>query len=264
MVTFKKEIILSAEPLELGQTVRIQCVRCMDDANTLTVTKKEDGGIVWNCYRASCDERGGHGGSGRRPSDDGHAVPAKVFRPYEGTIRALHEDEAAVLADKVGFTEEHLALSRVRWAPEENRYAFPIWGADKRRRGFVFRTWDSFVRTKALTHMDRDEPHLSWYRERPQRETWIVEDIPSAVRIGLYRNAVALCGTTCGPDYINEISEHTNAVVWALDADATTKAIHFIRKYGALFESSRVQVLERDAKDMTESELRALLEVTCT
>jgi hypothetical protein len=227
----------------------------------LTVTRKEDGGIVWNCYRASCEERGGHGGNGSYHRDGDRKAAPKPVRPFEGPLRALTEQEASFLEEKIGWYELHRrTIGRVRFEPEAGRYAFPVFGPDKRRRGWVFRSWDDFVRTKALTHMDRDEPHISWYRTQQDGETWIVEDIPSAARIALYRDSLALCGTTCGDDYIAEIAAHTDEVVWALDEDATAKAIKFHRKYGALFESSRVQPLEKDAKDMTEPELRALLQ----
>lgn len=261
MVTFNSDVILSAEALSLGETVRIHCPTCRGNRPTLTITRQDDGSIVWNCYRASCDERGGRGGhrSHAAKSLIGKERKRKIT-PYEGDIRVLHEDERQFLADTIGWDETCMDIGRAKWAEDEDRYAFPVYDPMGKRRGWVMRTWAETWKPKALTRMDVDEPHLSWYRLRPQRELWIVEDIPSAVRAAKYVNSVALCGTGCGPDYALEIAAHQNAVVWALDADATAHAIRLHNKHRALFNSSRVRPIPCDLKDMDEDQLKEVLD----
>jgi hypothetical protein len=107
--------------------------------------------------------------------------------------------------------------------------------------------------------MDREEPHLSWYRRVNNTSCVVVEDVPSAVRAALYTDSVALCGTGCNLDYAGEIAAHYRNVVWALDADATDQSIKLMRKHALLFENSSVLVLEQDMKDMEEEDLCAIM-----
>lgn len=261
MASTSSNILLSAEPLQLGETVRIHCPTCNSERPTLTITRKDDGGVVWNCYRATCDEKGGRGLHGAyKPKLERPAAPR--FFNYEGTLRAIHDEEAAVLAENVGFDADHIRAGRAKYAVEDKRFAFPIIGPNLRRRGWVLRSWERCTYNKALTHMEKDQPHMSWYwATAPEVEDLlVVEDIPSAIRAARYANTVALCGTTCGPEYINELAAHTDRIVWALDDDATSKAIYFHRKYGAMFESSQVAVLAKDIKNMNEAELIAFME----
>lgn len=247
------EILLTAEPLGLGETVRIQCPSCMGDRPTLTVTKRDDGAILWNCYRASCDERGARGSGGyvAAPRDQ---RPKPRTNPYEGTLTMLDDDHRNFLEYKIGWNVEHIALARARWAEDLSRYAFPIYGPDWHRRGWVMRSWSA--PTKAYTMMDVDEPHLAWYR-RDAGPIIVVEDIPSAVRAAQagFANAVALCGTSCGHEYALEIAQNNSRVVWALDADATTTAMRMHQQWQPLFDESRVLVLPCDIKDMREPTL---------
>lgn len=228
----------------------------------MTVTCTDDGSILWHCFRAACGESGRSGAQGVGPRHR-HQPRRERTRPYDGPLEALTDEQVAYLHDKVGWTEQHIAMARPRWAPEKGRYAFPILDPMGTRRGYVLRSYDPDIgdAPKALTRMDRPEPHLSWYRHFGDPATvLVVEDIPSAVRAGMYVHTVSLVGTGCGPDYINEIVAHSRNVVWALDADATALAVKWNRKYTLLFDSSRVLPLERDLKDMDEKSLRRLLE----
>ena len=173
----------------------------------------------------------------------------------------LPVEVAEFLWGKVRFSDAHLRTSRARWAPEEKRVAFPIFGPMGTRRGWMLRSYDPGAWNKARTHMDCGEPHMSWYASRPTGVLLVVEDIPSAVRAAQYVDALALCGTGCGPDYVQEIAAHKRRVVWALDADATHNAVKLARANQLLFEDSGVLVLTRDIKDMEENELKDLLGV---
>ena len=261
--------------LDDGDTHRGECPEC-GNRKTFTVTRDVDA-LVWNCYSANCGLTPGRLG-GRRHSvvpDLPHGKLVKENNPYEGRLEALDEQHKEDLWNRIGFDEEHLRVSGVRWAPDERRYAFPIIGPLGVRRGWTLRSWTNPY-PKSLTRMDESGvAHLSWYRRRrPGRVDaittehsedavraggttgYVVEDIPSAVRLGRHRGLViAMNGGGVGVNYLAEIAKYVRHIVWAFDQDATGAALRHKRKYSMLFESSAVLPLKHDFKDMTEDEI---------
>lgn len=259
----RQQILLEAAELEPGERKRIVCPTCGGGTTrerSLSVGRTDDGAPIWNCFRGSCPERGG--GEARASLVRTRHTPKRTtVKPYQGELRFCEDAELAFLAERIGWHEPHWELGRPFYAPEDDRYAFPILGPLAARRGYVLRAYDG-REPKALTRMEVDEPHMSWYR-RPSVEGTIVvvvEDIPSAVRAGLYAPAVALCGTGVSADYAAEIAGLYPRVVWALDADATALALQLKREHSLLFNESRVLVLEKDIKDMEEEEVKQLME----
>jgi hypothetical protein len=262
-----RDIILYADEIPEGGRLRVLCPTCGGGSSgevslNLAVT---DGVLLWKCHRASCTERGGYG-SGvsfvrTKPAPD--QAESKT-NPYEGAIEYLTPEWIEYLRDTIGWQEEHLEIGRPRLAVDENRVAYPIFSPLGARRGYVLRSYDRSVRTKTRTHMDVEEPHLSWYRPNDSATVVVVEDIPSAVRASLYTDAVALCGAECNTEYAAEIAAHYNHVVWALDADATAQAIRLKRDHALLYDTSHVLVLEKDLKNQTEEEISWTLSSLCT
>lgn len=263
-VMSRSEILLEAAGLEDEGHVRIVCPTCGGGSSkerSLSLRRTE-GTVLWNCHRASCNERGASGDRGsyfvRTKQEDSEPRRARIT-PYEGELVHLPEEWLDYLEEKIGWTTEHMAKGRAMLAAGEDRVAYPIFSPLGYRRGWVLRSYDPSERTKTLTRMDVEEPHLSWYRHVNNASCVVVEDIPSAVRASLYTDSVALCGTGCNREYAMEIAAHYKDVVWALDADATDQAIRLMRKYALLFESSRVLTLENDLKDTEEKELCVIL-----
>lgn len=220
---------------------------------------------MWNCYSTNCNVRGVYRGVTATPSDSlVRTKPVeKALKPYKGSVVMLNGDQRLFLSERVGFQDRHNYKSGVKYAPMEDRFAFPIYSPTGNRRGWVLRSYDEWAKSKSLTMMDVDEPHLSWYGpwDPESSHALIVEDIPSAVRASMHVGpCVALCGGSVGPEYIRELSSYVLNVTWALDADATGRAIALASKYSFSFDSSRVLPLEKDLKDMTEQELRTTLQ----
>lgn len=256
----REDVLLEAAELDDGESVRIVCPVCGGGSSkerSMSITKT-DGTVLWNCHRLSCEGPGARGAAGDR---GGYFVRTKQperqrkITPYTGSLSHLNGEWRSFLEEKIGWTEEHLIIARPMYADEEDRVAFPIFGPLGYRRGWVLRSYEPFERTKALTRMDVDEPHLSWYRRKNNNSCIVVEDIPSAVRASIYSDAVALMGTGCNYDYAMEIAAYYPNVVWALDSDATAESIRLCRKYSALFRDSRVLILDKDLKDQEEEEL---------
>jgi hypothetical protein len=126
-------------------------------------------------------------------------------------------------------------------------------------RGWVLRSITG-GEPKALTFVDEGEEGISWYKTTPGAGTILVEDIPSAVRAAAKCNSVALCGTGIGHDRAAEIAEYaTRPIIVALDQDATKLSFKWARKYALMWGDVKVQLLNKDIKDMTDEELTALL-----
>ena len=254
------DLMLTAASLGAGEKQRILCPFCgggRTGQKSMDLSRLDDGVVVWNCHRASCKESGARGDGNLVRTR--HTPRKQTTKPYTGELLMLDDEQERYLEETIGWTAEHLLMGAPRWAPEDSRYAFPVYGPMGTRRGYVMRSYAG-AEPKALTRMDMAEPHMSWYRHNGDASVAVVvEDIPSAVRAAKYVNAVALCGTGCGPDYAHEIAAHTPNVVWALDADATAMAVKLHRKYALMFLTSRVQPLGCDIKDMQEADVAQLL-----
>lgn len=254
-----EEVRLLAADVQVDETLRTVCPVCQGGTRSeksMTITR-DDTGVVYNCYRLTCDTAGRLGG---RNLIRIRKETAPRVTHYEGELHSLTDEWREKLRTLIGFDDEHIEVSRARLG-DNNRVAFPIISPLSLRRGLVLRRYDGYG-TKALTYMDHDEPHTSWYvRDRWERRdtVYLVEDIPSAVRAARYVDTVALLGTGVSLRALNEIAAHYRKVIWALDADATSTAVNQARKYGIYFDSSRVMILERDFKNEEEKCLNEIL-----
>lgn len=248
------EIQLEGAHLEEGESTRVVCPFCAGGSSkerSCNITAM-DGGLLYNCHRASCLKRGATGDRRnfiRIKRDE----PRKArITPYTEPLEALSQEWEEYLEQQIGWSEWHRSTGRAMYAPTDDRVAYPIYSPLGTRRGWVLRSYDPSERTKALTRMDVEEPHLSWYRKANTLHCVIVEDCPSAVRAARYADTVALCGGGLGLDYAMEIAAYYTRVVWALDADATGQAVRLCNKFRLMFELSHVQILQEDVKDMDE------------
>jgi hypothetical protein len=255
------EIRLLASDVAEGETLRTICPACeggTKNEKSLTLTR-DDTGVVYNCYRLTCATAGRIGGRANLIRIRNKEVAPRSTR-YEGELHELTPDAAQLLYENVGFDADHVLKSRARLG-NKGRIAFPILSPLLRRRGWVLRRYTGYG-PKAMTYMDADEPHTSWYttNEWARGEVaYLIEDIPSAVRAARYVDSIALLGTGVSLRALTEIAQHYRRVVWALDADATATAVNQARKYGIYFESSRVKILQRDFKNEEESCLSDIL-----
>lgn len=95
------------------------------------------------------------------------------------------------------------------------------------------------------------------------KSVWLVEDLLSRQRLeqeGI--TAICLLGTNIHNSLVDVlINKHSDCtIVLALDADATAKSVYWKQTIGYLFRNFTVCPLSKDIKDMTEEELRVLLE----
>jgi len=192
--------------------------------------------------------------------------------PYTGQLDML---TPADLAYFDGHYEIPFAHRFIQRGMDGSRYALPIFAPNGDTRGYVLRKgwagspldgW-SFGDKKALTYMHKAAPVQSSYiaTGQPTRPLVLVEDQLSAIKLFTDGyNAVALLGVpnggNIGADRVREIARiQAGEVVVALDADATTNALEFVRKYGMAFRKIRVAILDRDLKDTPKRQFREVL-----
>lgn len=251
-------ITLLASSMDLGDTLRELCPRCEGGSTrekSLSITLTEDGHLLWQCFRANCTEK--RGASGRKVIVSNMVVAEKVRKKFEGTTKALSDYHLAQLKSMWGIEDPPYWY----YTPDYGgRIAMSIRGPKYNHRGWVLRDIRGRAHTKALTYLDKDEESLSWYKTKTNQPTVLVEDIPSAVRASRYVNAIALLGTSIGLGKALEIAHNApRPIVIALDQDATAGSFKYVKRYGLLWEDTKILVLPKDLKDMTDTELKEIL-----
>ena len=250
------EVKLLSAGLEDGESIRTQCPSCNAREKSLSLTREGDA-VLYYCFRATCGASGATGSRRLTRTSNDNVVKRKRCTPFEGDTFEAPEEWHDYLKESVGFTEWHMRKSRAA-VTADGRVAYPILNPLGIRRGWVLRAYDGSV-PKALTRMDIEAPHTSYYVKEGSNTFILVEDIPSAVRVSKFCSSLAICGTGMSPDAVQELSNTTRRVIWALDADATGEAIKQHKNNRIYFESSRVLTLPKDFKDMTDTEIKEVL-----
>ena len=259
MGSYSQDIQLYAAELSLGENKRVLCPACQGGSSSeksLSITLCEDGVLKWQCFRSKCDLKEGSA-SHNYTLQVQDAAAKRSRRVFEGQTHELRQRDKDWIAVNWGITDP----SHWYYTSEMGgRIAMSVRSPKFLHRGWVLRDIKGTSRTKALTYIDEGEQGMSWYKTHPNRGTLVVEDIPSAVRASKYMNSVALLGTGIGLDRALEISEYApRPIVMALDQDATALSFKWARKHALLWGDVEVQVLEKDIKDMTETELKQLI-----
>lgn len=262
------EARLLAADLAPGDTLRNQVCPSCGGGNTretsFSVTRQHLG-VLWNCYRASCGERGFAGTAGALAQP---AWEPKKMRPYTGTL------EKPLVSDRRYFFERFGLDGQVSDAyirvNDRDEYVLPVGDLNGYVRGYVVRqpAWKGdpepprtgiIGRPKALTYFHVDAPLQALYRPGRQLSDAlvVVEDQISAMKIAQEGvTAVALLGTHVNAERVREWSQlRPREVVIALDPDATAAAIQIARTWGLAFDKMRVALLSEDPKDTDNADL---------
>lgn len=240
--------------LEAGQSTRVICPRCGGGSSeelSLSITRSEEGPLLWYCFRASCDEGGNTHASGK-------PLATKQRRAmFTGNVRELSTEQRMRIRD-LWQMDPHEDWF---WTPEKSgRVAMSIRSPKFTHRGWVLRDITGKLPIKALTFLNEGEEGISWYKTHPQKPTVIVEDMPSAVRASAYVNSVALLGTNISLSRAEEIASYApRPILVALDQDATAQAFAIARRWSLLWGDVRVLPLHQDIKNMPEKAIQELL-----
>ena len=255
-----------------GQTIRTICPRCGGgDGRELSfaVTRAGDA-LLFNCHRASCAAAGVRGGARVHAAG---VIPA-VFapRPYPWPLavpgaghfswRLLRASGGPELAARIGLQHKADFSDELVWELRD---------FDWKHKGHVSR---SYVGKTIRTWRTAPGPWYGYFADKrtPER-LWIVEDPMSAARLQIGgESALCLFGTHLGTELRGEVVAfmqrqarvhgHPPLLVVALDPDATVAGMDMARRLTTMTGyDTMARPLNKDIKDMDETELRELLEL---
>ena len=240
---------------------RIDCPFC-GGRYTFTVSK-QDGKLLWNCYKASCTTGGVH----------------SVGRSIENIRSMLNgmepqgiKNRVIPLPDIVSYIKNHAGaldyLKKVHayeawekgliqcvYAPAEDRVLFYM----NKKQGAVGRSlsgakpkWKAFGDTTGCFTCGTGTTAV------------VVEDAASASAVGILEGitGVALLGTNVNSLQKKHLRAYSKVII-SLDKDASSKAIKLLTKLEGLVPTT-VRFLEEDLKWLTGPELKELYnEGTC-
>ena len=235
--------IVSDMDIANGVTKRTNCPNC-GSYNTFTVTNNM-GSLVWNCYKASCNVKGGTrvhlsvddirtGFSGAKEfAEDSFVLPEYII-PYE-------------LESFYGIDNKHLLFD-----VKENRVVFPIV-----HNGVIV---DATGRSlgKRLPKWKRYGKSNLPYTFGCGKVAVVVEDCVSATLVGDdVLVGVAVLGTSLSESHKEYLSQFSTTII-ALDPDALPKTLSFAKELRGHVDSVKVLKLKDDLKYLNKEDIDKL------
>lgn len=217
------------------------------------------GRLSAHCFRAGCGGWGYGLGSGHA----GNAAPAaspSVLRPYTGDRVPLRIQNQEHLLELFGFVPKGTQTVGYTTERLDCPYVLPIVAPNGSERGVMEAVYGPHKRRRIWKA--KDEPMISWTAEGDYYDgVYLVEDQISALKLYHFASirACALLGTSLNAESVAEIQRNARHVTIALDADATANAFLLARRWGAAFKSCNVQILTKDFKDMSPTEIMGLM-----
>lgn len=262
-----------AREVPVGQTnARGVCPFCNGGRNGdrgFSVTRVSEIEIAYCCHRATCGKSGHLDGAGasifRSDSADKEIRDVHVFSPrvYRGDTTKLGERWLSEILLRYGISEEDATWAGWRESIETNGLACPILGPSGVRRGYEIRKSKSSavpgVRSTS-SYRETDVPWLGWYRRFRTGPVVIVEDVVSALKVSRWYQVVSLMGSHLDLERLLEILGVSEDGRLALDRDATTKAIKFIKEYRLLAPNFKPVLLSKDLKYESDERIIQLIE----
>ena len=245
--------IVSDMNVPVGSTVRTKCPSC--GQRTFTVTNNM-GSLVWNCFRMSCDLKGGTRvhmsvddirtqlSDAERFADDGFDVP-------EYLVPANH-DVIAWASNTYGLDAAELGLL---YDVREHRAVFPIMHKDK----IVDATGRALG--KRLPKWRRYGKSGLPYAHGCGKGAVVVEDCVSAAVVGGGNFVgLAVLGTSLSDAHKKFLAQFSTAVI-ALDPDAVRKTLLMAKELRGHVNDVRVLYLTDDLKYRNPTDMTNLADI---
>lgn len=256
----EQNLRLSLLDLEIEESRQISCPFCgAVHERSLGITRLPSG-IVYRCWRASCGERGFIRSSAVDYSPHWEKQQKKTYtpKPFEYETTSLPKEYRRMFYERYLITDEELDKNGFLYSPEINRVVMPIFNQMGYKVGVVARSYSKKLRgPKAINYLEDGRPHLHYppALQPTTKRVVLVEDIPSAIRVGRHARSVALLGHSLCNKTAEDLANTAAHLVVALDPDATAAAIKLKSEYQVYFNSIQVRVTSADPKDMTDEQI---------
>ena len=225
-----------------GETKRVDCPIC-NSKKTFTITNNM-GSLVWNCYKASCNVRGG-----KKVSLTVTDIK-KHIKDKEGESKSRKNWD---LPDNIVYHQPYTQKFTDRWSiPNDVELMY-----DVKEDRVVFTIHDNYRCVDAIGRsLINRIPKWKRYGNSDLPYTYgcgsvavVVEDCVSAVVVGeidVYVG-VAVLGTSLSEAHKKYLSQFSTAIV-ALDPDALQKTLGFAKELRQYVQTVRVLKLKDDLK----------------
>ena len=239
--------------IQESETIRMDCPECRG-RKTFTVTNN-NGHLLWNCYKASCNVSGTH----------------KMNMSAESIYRRLN------MTEETNTKEFRMPVNIV---PVSGEYTHPLawacsWGLSPNKHGLMYDirehrvvfpvvhngiTVDATGRAigKRLPKWKRYGNNRLPYVHGYGKVAVVVEDCISAAVVGDDRHTgVALMGTSMSNEQKQYLSQFSTALV-ALDKDAVNKALQVAKELKGVVEKVKILMLKDDLKYGNDKDIELL------
>ena len=240
-----------------GTTKRMDCPNC-GGYKTFTVTNNM-GSLIWNCYKASCNYKGGT--RVHLSVDDIRAgfSGAEEFAEEAFTLPSYivpHRDKRTVLAFCYRYQLDPDELG-VMYDVKDDRIVFPVLHEGKvvdgtgRAIGKRLPKWKKYGKSGLP------------YSYGCGKVAVVVEDCVSAAVVGGIESfvGVALLGTSLQESHKGYLAQFSTAVI-ALDPDAMPKTLAMAKELRGYVKNVQVLRLKDDLKYRNEEDLTNLANIT--
>ena len=245
--------IVSDMNVPVGSTVRTKCPSC--GQRTFTVTNNM-GSLVWNCFRMSCDLKGGTRvrmtvDDIRTQLSDAERFAGAEFDVPEYLVPANH-DVITWASDTYGLDAAELGLL---YDVREHRAVFPIMHEGK----IVDATGRALG--KRLPKWRRYGKSGLPYAHGCGKVAVVVEDCVSAAVVGGGNFVgIAVLGTSLSDAHKKFLAQFSTAVI-ALDPDAVRKTLLMAKELRGHVDDVRVLYLKDDLKYRNPTDMTNLADI---
>ena len=258
MFSYRDQIeIIERIKIREGEHKTLDCPFC-GGSKKFTIDRLNDGRLVWNCFRASCNVRGSKSYGRSITAAKAYVAGADQSRPTskvlplpELTTKVENRENAISYLRSVNSLDAYEAgLIDIRYDPKTKRVLF--YNSDK--TGAVGRAlgsgpkWLSYGDTSTGIHVGGSNIAV------------VVEDVASACSVSrnIKYTGVALLGTNITSTIKNALLMYKELYI-VLDNDASRKSVALSKKLrGSVF----IRVTEKDLKELSIKEIADLLTAT--
>jgi hypothetical protein len=253
-MTYQEQLlVINSIPIKEGERKIMTCPSC--GGYKKFSLKKEDGSLLWNCFRASCNVRGIS--RGRVPIDKAKLKFIKSASSTSCEVKGKPLPEITTSVENYDPAIDYLrsvnsleayenSLIDIKYSPSDERVIF--YGSN----GAVGRTLKSYG-PKWVTYGDVSDGISVGSGDT----AILVEDTPSACSVSRIANTVgiSMCGTTLTNNLNIKLSQYAN-VYLVLDRDASNKSIKIVKNQN---RNIKMRIPSNDLKYLSQDQIKGLL-----